>query len=271
MKRTFLALVVLCATVVAANADAKRKVVVLEYRSSSSSLVGIGGQLATAIGKQTSLDVIGPAQARAVFGEQLDQAVVKCAGSAECVAKIGEKLGAADVLLVGVSELGDILLTLQRIDVKTRTVAVRTSDSLTSADAPSDEQLAQYIRRLLPPGDFLRFGVIEIVANQTGARVSVGGKERGVTPIAPLRLEAPAAYAIKIEKSGFVAYSTKVQLPPDGTLRVEAELSMRTEKAWYQRWWVVVGLGVVVTGAAGTTIYFATRDEERLRFTGSVE
>jgi hypothetical protein len=271
VKRAILALAVVCAAAVHARADAKRKVVVLEYRSGSSSLVGIGGQLATAIAKETSLDVVGPAQAKATFGEQLDQVVVKCAGVAECVAKIGEKLGAAEVLLVGVSELGDVLLTMQRIDVASRTVTVRTSDSLTSTGAPTAEQVSEYAHRLLPPGDFLRFGVIEIIANLPGARVTVGGKERGVTPVAPLRLQAPSTYAIKIEKSGFVPFSTKVKLPPDGTLRVEAELSARTSKAWYQRWWVVVGLGLVVTGAAGTTIYYATRDEETLRFMGSVE
>jgi hypothetical protein len=271
VTRAVLALAVVGICSVHADAAPKRKVVVLEYRSGSSSLVGIGTQLATEIGKQTSLDVLGPAQAKAVFGEQLDQAVVKCGGAAECVAKIGEKLGAADILLIGVSEMGDVLLTMQRIDVASKSVSVRTSDSLTSSAPPSEEQISQYIHRLLPPTDFLRFGTIEIVANQTGARVKVGGKERGVTPIAPLRLEAPASYAIRIEKSGFVPFSTKVKLPPDGTLRVEAELSVRGSKAWYQRWWVVAGLGLVITGAAGTTIYFATREEEKLHFMGTVE
>jgi hypothetical protein len=68
VKRALLALAVLCGGFVHAHAAPKRKVVVLEYRSGSSSLVGIGAQLATAIGKQTSLDVLGPAQAKAVFG-----------------------------------------------------------------------------------------------------------------------------------------------------------------------------------------------------------
>lgn len=254
-----------------ADDDPKRKVVVLEYRSGSSALVGIGAQLASAIGKQTSLVVLGPAQARTVYGEQLDQAVVKCGGEAECVAKIGAKLGAADVLLIGVSELGDVILTMQRIDVASRTVSTRIADSLPGDAAPTGEQVSQYLGRLLPPRDFLRFGVIEIVANEAGALVTVGGEKRGVTPIEPLRLKAPAMYPIRIEKAGFVPYTTKIQLPPDGTLKVEAELSRRTSKAWYQRWWVVGGLGLVFAGAAGTTIYFATRDDSGLDFNGMVE
>ncbi len=267
----------LCATVVASASPAhadnnpKRKVVVLEYRSGSSALVGIGGRLATEIGKLTSLGVLGPAQAKTVFGENLDQTVVKCAGEAECVAKIGAKVGAADVVLVGVSELGDVILTMQRIDVSTRTVSARIADSLAADASPTDEQVSQYLGRLLPPTDFLRFGIIEIIANQAGALVSIGGERKGTTPLAPLKLHAPATYSIRVEKDGFVPYTTKIQLPPDAELKVEAELSRRTGKAWYQRWWVVGGLGLLVAGAAGTTIYFATREDPGLGFMGSVE
>jgi hypothetical protein len=254
-----------------ADDNPKRKVVVLEYRSGSSALVGIGGKLATEVGKQTSLVVLGPAQAKTVFGEQLEQTVVKCGGEAECVAKIGAKLGAADVLLIGVSELGDVILTMQRIDVASHTVSARIADSLGSDAAPSAEQITQYLGRLLPPTDFLRFGMIEISANETGALVTVGGERRGVTPIAPLKLHAPATYGIKVEKTGFVPFTTTIQLPPDADLKVDAQLSRKTGKAWYQRWWVVGGLGLVFAGAAGTTIYFATRSDSALTFMGSVE
>jgi hypothetical protein len=266
-----ISLATLVTTVAHADDDPRRKVAVLEYRAGSSSLVGIGAQLATEIGKQTSLTVLGPAQAKTVYGEQLDQVVVKCAGDAACVARIGKKLGVADVLLVGVSELGDVILTMQRIDVATHEVNARIADSLPGDAVPRSDQLTQYMTRLLPPSDFLRFGVIDIVANEIGALVTVGGEQRGTTPIAPLKLRAPATYTIKIEKRGFVPFSTKVQLPADGELKVEAELSRRTSKAWYQRWWVVGGLGVVFAGAAGTTIYFATRSDDSLRFMGSVE
>ena len=131
MRTLALACAVLAATASVARADdnPKRKVVVLEYRSGSSALVGIAGRLATEMSKLTSLGVLGPAQAKTVFGENLDQVVVKCGGEAECVAKIGAKLGAADVVLIGVSELGDVILTMQRIDVASRTVSTRITDN----------------------------------------------------------------------------------------------------------------------------------------------
>lgn len=272
MTRALPLLVVLAASVAHADDNPKRKVVVLEYRAGSSALVGIGGQLASEMGKQTSLAVLGPAQAKTVYGEQLEQTIVKCAGEAACVAKVGARLGAAEVILVGVSELGDVIVTMQRIDVASQQVSARIADSLAEGATPSADQVSQYLSRLLPPSDFLRFGVIEIVANQTGALVTVGGEQRGSTPLAPLKLRAPATYAIKIEKTGYVPFTTKVQLPPDGELRVEAELSLRTSRAWYQRWYVAVGLGLVVTAAAGATIYFATGGgDDRLSWTGSVE
>jgi hypothetical protein len=255
-----------------ADDDPKRKIAVLEYRSASSALVGIGTKLADEIAKQTSIKVLGPQQARTLYGEQLEPVVVKCGGEAECVAKIGQKLGAAEVILIGVSELGDVILTMQRIDVKSRAVNARIADSLANDAAPDSAHISEYLHRLLPPTDFLRFGIIDIIASQDGALVTVGGERRGTTPIQPLKLKAPETYAIKVEKSGYVPFSTKVQLAPESEIKVEAELSKRTSAAWYQRWYVLAGLGVVVAGAAGTTIYFTTQSEDSsLDFKGSVQ
>ncbi len=243
-----------------AEPDPKRKVSVLEYRSGSSAMPGIAKRLLAEMGKQTSLQLLGPDQTRTIYGDQLDQALVKCAGDGECIAIIGKKVGAAEVILVGVSELGDVILTLQRIDVPGRTVVTRVADSLAASSTPSEDQLNGYLARLLAPGDFIRYGVIDIVANLAGASVTVGGESRGVTPIQPLKLHAPATYQIRVEKTGYVPFTTKVALPPDGEIKVEAELSRRgAGSAWYQRWYVLAGAGLLVAGAAGTAIYFGTR------------
>src|SRR5262245_23234467 len=111
-----LALVVAFAHVAHADLDPRRKVAVLEYRSGSSALPDVANQLVAEMSKQTSLQVLGPAQTKTVYGEGLDQAIVKCAGEAECVAKIGQKVGAAEVIVVGISEMGDVILTMQRIE-----------------------------------------------------------------------------------------------------------------------------------------------------------
>ncbi len=244
-----------------ADPDPKRKVSVLEYRSGSSAMPGIAKHLLAEMGKQTSLQLLGQDQTRTIYGDQLDQALVKCAGDAECIAMIGKKVGASEVILVGVSELGDVILTLQRIDVPGKTVITRVADSLAAGSSPSDDQINGYLARLLAPGDFVRYGMIDIVANLAGASVTVGGESRGLTPIQPLKLHAPATYQIRVEKTGYVPFTTKVALPPDGEIKVEAELSRRgAGGAWYQRWYVLAGAGLLVAGAAGTAIYFGTRD-----------
>ncbi len=243
-----------------ANPDPKRKVAVLEYRAGSSAIPGIGKRLVAAMAKQTSIAVAGPDQTRLVYGERLDPMIVKCAGDALCISAVGEKVGAAEVILVGVSELGDVILTMQRIDVASQSVTSRVADSLAEGSTPTDEQLDAYLQRLLPSSDFRRFGVIDIVANLGGAAVTVGGQARGQTPIQPLTLPAPATYEVRIEKAGYVPYATRIALPPDGTIKVEAELSRRGATAWYQHWYVLAGATLLVAGAGTTAIYFATRD-----------
>ncbi len=257
-----LALAIVCMLVTTARAelDPRRKVVVIEYRAGSSALPKVVGQLVAEMSKQTSLQVLGPDQTKTLYGEQLDQAIVRCGGDADCVAKIGAKVGAAEVVLVGISELGDVILTMQRIDVRTHNVNARIADSLAANAVPTEDQLGYYLTKLLPPSDFLRFGIISITSNESGAAVTVGEK-RGLTPIEPLKLRAPAKYAVRIEKDGFVPFTTTVQLPPDSELKVEAELSRRGGggAAWYQKWYVLTG-AVVVAGLVGGGIYFATRE-----------
>ena len=66
-------------------------------------LVGGAGdreRLVTTLSR-TSLVVLGPDQTRLAYGDHLDQVLVKCAGDATCVAKIGQKVAAAEVILVG--------------------------------------------------------------------------------------------------------------------------------------------------------------------------
>ncbi len=119
--------------------------------------------------------------------------------------------------------------------------------------------------------------MIDVVANLAGASVFVGGERRGETPLAALMLPAPASYEIRVEKVGFQAYRTRLALPPDGEIKVEANLSRPGGKqAWYQHWYVVAGLGLVVAGAGGTAIYYATRDtsvmgDGRIGVTGTAE
>jgi hypothetical protein len=240
-----------------AQPSPKRKVVVIEYRSGSAALPGIARRVTEALRKLTSLEVLGPDQTRVEYGDHLDQVIVRCAGEAECIGRIGQKVGAAEVILVGISELGDVIVTMQRIDVPTRSVSARIADSIPNGNSPSDAQLATYLNRLLPPTDFVRYGVLDIIASEAGASVSVGGEARGTTPIKPLKLHAPASYDIRIAKDGFVPFTAQVAVPPDGEIKVRAALQRRgAAAAWYTHWYVLAIASVLVASAAGGTIYF---------------
>ena len=175
------------------------------------------------------------------------------------------------MILVGVSELGDVILTMQRIDVPTRAVEARVADSLASGNAPSDAQLGEYLTKLLPPSDFVRFGVIDIVASEAGAAVTVNKQPRGTTPIDPLKLHAPATYDIRVEKPGFEPFTASVKLPPDSEIKLPARLQRPGHTAWYAHWYVLVPASLFVAGAAGTTIYFATKTTpDRVPISGNV-
>jgi PEGA domain len=255
-----LAVLLIICGVAHADPDPKRKVIVLEYRASSSALPGIANQIVTTLSKQTSLELLGPDQTRATFGDHLEQVISKCVGEADCIAKIGAKVGASEVILVGISELGDVILTMQRIDVQAHVVRARVADSLANGVTPDEDQIAYYLAKILPPGDFMRFGVIDIISSQAGALVTVGGEKRGATPIKPLKLHAPATYTVRVEKDGFTPFTTKIALPPDGMLQVNANLSKKGGgTAWYAHWYVLTIGSILVAGVAGGGIYYATR------------
>ncbi len=278
MKTTVMALAAVAAAMAtlavsapaAADSDPRRRVAVLEYRAGSKAMPELDDRFAKILAAGTSLDVVDAVEARKRYGSGLDAAVVGCGGEAACVAKLGSRIGAQEILLVGISELGDVILTLQRIDVKKRAVSERIAEALAVDAAPDDSALRRYLERVMPKSDFIRYGVIHIDANLSGAAVEVGGEKRGLTPVPALRLRAPASYEIRVSKDGFVPFRAQVAVPPEGEVRVEAELSRRSSNPrWYQRWWVPVVAGVVVAGAAAGSYVLLTEDPDSVPVSGS--
>jgi hypothetical protein len=256
-----LALVAAAAGAARGDPDPHRRVAVLEYRGGSAELEGIGARIAALLRKRTSLDVVDAETARASYAA-IESDLSGCAGRADCVARIGGKVRAAEVLLVGVGEFGDVILTFQRIDVKSGRAVSRVAEALAAGAKPDDQQLAGWIERVLPPTDLDRFGVIRIAASETGANVAVGGTARGKTPLAPVQVAAPARYDIVVAKPGFVDFRASVAVPPDAEVVVRAELSRRGERPWYGRWWGVAILGAVAVGAIATTVVLTSGPDD---------
>lgn len=241
--------------------DPRRTVAVLEYRSDSRALPAIGGRIAGVLRQRTSLRVLGDDQARQRYGAQLAAAVVQCEGDAACIGGIGGKLGVSEVVLIGVSELGDVILSVQRIDSKAGVVRSRLAEALASDAAPTDDDLVGYLSRVLPPDDFVRFGMLAIKVNVAGATIVVGGELRGTAPLPPFQVPAPAHYKIEVDAAGYGPFRAEVAVPPDAEVTVDAELTRpgRGHTPWYAHWWVPVVAGVVVGGAVTTGVLLSNQ------------
>lgn len=247
-----------------ARADERRTVAVLEYRAGAKGAREIGLRLARMLRETAALNVVDPQEARRKLGPKVDSEVAKCGGEAMCVGAIGEQLGAQEVLLVGVSQLGDLIIALQRIDAKRGEAGARLAESLPVEKDITDEQALGWLRQLFPPEVFRRYGSIAIDADQTGAAVTLNNEAAGKTPLpAPLKVRAPATYNLKVAKSGFVPFQARVDVLPDANVEVHAALQRESrEVPWYKRWyvWAAVG-GVLAAGGAATAIYFGTRTD----------
>ncbi|ACY18076.1 PEGA domain-containing protein [Haliangium ochraceum] len=241
------------------DADPKRTVAVLVYRAGVDALPAIDARVAELLRDKTSLSIVDAADARRQRGSRLDDELGRCAGDAVCIARLGRALGAADVVLVGVSQFGDVILTLSRIDVEAREVHGRVAEALAPEIVPDEEALLGYLRRVMPRRDFLRYGVLRIEANIAGATVYVDATEHGSTPIEPLRVPAPERYELQIVKDGFMPFEASTLVPPDSEVVVRANLS-RAEELWYKRWWVWTLAGVAVAGTTTAIVLATQRD-----------
>lgn len=259
--RALVAAVVLCCAV-AAHAEEKRTVAVLEYRAGARGARDIGVKLGRLLRETAALRIVDPQEARRKLGPKVDNEVARCGGEAMCVGAIGEQLGADEVLLVGVSQLGDLIIAMSRIDAKRGEAGARLAESLPVDKEISDEQALGWLRQLFPPEVFRRYGSIAVDADQAGAAVTLNDEPHGKTPLPePIKVRAPGTYDVRVQKGGFVPFSARVDVLPDANVAVHATLVKESrEVPWFKRWyvWAIVG-GVLAAGAAGTAIYFGTR------------
>lgn len=237
-----------------ANAAAQtraRSIAVLEYRAGTHSAAGVAEAMARELARLTPHQVLSTRDARRRFGSHLDAAVARCQGEPACVANIGQRLGAREVLLVGVSQLGDVILAIQRIKVPSGEVLGRVADSLSRRGRVPPALLRRYLRRLLPPEEFKRYGKIIVRTEALGDRVLVDEIDRGKTPIAPLTVPAPGRYTVRVQRPGHRDFVARLDVLPEATVAVKPNLSPVGHKpSWYEKWWVWALVGGVVAGSA---------------------
>jgi hypothetical protein len=249
----------------AAAASPGRSVAVLEYRAGAKGASGVADQLARLLRATASLEVVDPPEARRRVGPQVDAEVARCSGDPACIGGLGRRLRVDEVLLVGVSQLGDIVLLIQRVEAQAAVVTARMAASLPEGGEPSDADALGWLQQLYPPEVFRRYGAIVVVSDEIGAEVSLNGAPAGTTPLAqPVRVRAPGSYHVRIEKRGYLPFQAKIDVLPDATVEVRASLALRNGPLpWWRRWYVWAAIGAVAAGAAASVaIYYGTRVDQ---------
>jgi hypothetical protein len=261
MKLTASILVLSAILSTRAWSDEKRTVAVLEYRAGARGARDVGLRLARLLRDTAAVTVIDPQEARRRL-PRVDAEVARCGGEARCIGAVGDQLGAQEVLLAGVSQLGDVIIALQRIDAKRGEAGARLAESLAPDSDVTDEQGLNWLKQLFPPEVFRRYGSIAIEADQAGANITLNNEAGGKTPSnAPIKVRAPGTYRLRVDKRGFVPFEARVDVMPDANIVVRATLVKETrEVSWYKRWyvWAAIGGAVAIAGVA-TAIYFGTR------------
>lgn len=237
-------------------------VALFEYRNDVKQLSDLVERLTAAMAQNTSLGVINLGEARRRLGPSVDAEVARCDGETKCLTAVGERLKVKEVLLLAVSQLGDVVLALQRIDVAEKRVVARYADSLSGGQGVDEARLLGWLQQLYPPETFKRYGQIRIAADTVGAQVYVNAKPRGETPLPePLSVLAPGNYRLLIEKPRHLPFQASVTVMPDTLVEVEARLVKENiQQPWYKRGYVWGGIaaGVVAVVATGLAVYYAT-------------
>jgi hypothetical protein len=238
-------------------------VALFEYRNDVKQLADLPERLTQALTQNTSLTVINQQDARRRLGAGVDAEVARCDGETRCLSMVGRRLGAREVLLLAVSQLGDVVMALQRIDVGSQRVLGRYADSIVSGQTVDEARMLGWLQQLYPPETFKRYGQIRISTDVSGAQVYVNAKARGKTPLpAPLQVLAPGNYRLLIEKDKFVPFQASIRVMPDTLVEVTAPLPREgKESPWYRRWYVWAGItaGVAAVVATGVAIRLATQ------------
>jgi hypothetical protein len=250
--RLALACCCLCASSARAADDVRRRVAVLEFRSGVERASDLAATIAERLRKTAALEIVDLDEARR-REPRVDAGVAACAGDPACTARLGGQLDVDEVLLVAMSQLGDLVLTVQRIDV----VAGRVTGAPVSAVLPPQgaidgEQVDGWLKELYPPTVFKRYGYISIVASVEGAAVRIDNEVMGETPIeGRFKVAAPRTHNVRLTRKGRIGFAASIDVLPDATVEVRADLPEdKAAPPWYKRWYPWVIVGAVVAGAA---------------------
>lgn len=239
--------------------DSPKTVAIVEYRTGVSEQSDFLSRVTALMKEKTNLTIVTQTEARRRLGATLDADISNCKDNVQCFAKIGEKLKVNEIIVIGMTELGTVLISINRIIVKTGKVQGTADIDIPAGGRITKIQIFRLLNTLLPKDYFKRTGTLIVTSKITGATIKIAGKPAGETPAQPFKLPAPRSYAIEVLKDGYTSFKATVDLIPKSVMKLEAQLSLKAiaqkPDRWYQKWWVwAIASGVLIT--AGTTTYF---------------
>lgn len=230
-------------------------IAILEYRAGVKAAPDIASGMAQELSQLTSHKVIGPTEASLSLGTSADAEVAQCQGNPICVAHVGKKLKCDEVILVGISQLGDLILAMQRIEVSSHRVLTQLADSLQPNREILSADLQRYLHRLLPASDFKRYGNILIHTEKKADEVFIDDAYQGKTPLPPIKVLAPKRYGVRVSRSGHADFFARLDVLPDTTVEVTPVLTPEGRGgSWYKQWWVWTLIGGAVAATATIAI-----------------
>jgi TolB-like protein len=232
------------------------------------------GTRTRAISERLREGVASLAEFEVVAGKELAAAIAAakrpelraCDGDPDCLAALGEVVGARYVVYGELGGLGAAeVLAVKVVDVSARRELRSTTAAFTGEAADRDEARAAAVR-LLAPDRYT--GTMAIAVDVAGAAIYVDGTEVAHSPSPPIRAEV-GNHALRVTHPEYRDYVRFVDVPFDGEIRldvpllaypiidreVEARGAVRVAgptshepraTPWYRRWYTVAGASAAV-------------------------
>lgn len=200
---------------------------------------------------------------RAILTHQAESELLGCA-DVDCMVDIAN-LVKADFLVAGSVEQIEsaYVFSLDLIDTKAARIVHRESALWRSAPEGMVDLAGPYVDRLLAGADAKNFdGALEVLTVD-GAELFIDGEQVGVAPMnAPLSGLSTGVHVLEVRRSGYLPKTLDVVVARSETTIVRVDLVDEASlQPWYAQWYVW-GTGIVVAGAAATTVAIIAANPE---------
>lgn len=209
----------------------------------------LAAELATA--SRNRYQVISRNELHRILVQQVEAQQLGCV-EPSCLADLG-KLAAADFIVTGtIGEMGEEwVFSLELIDVRVSQVLRRQALTWQGSAAGLIEVCRPMVLRLIDGSAAAQYrGGLQILSNEAGAVVHVDDEAIGETPIELYPNLPIGRHRIKINKPGYLHYTTDVVVHRNETTLLQAQLvDEGSLQPWYRKWWVWTGAAALVAGS----------------------